>query len=99
MRANKNITSPRVLYIKAGLFLLTGILASLIIVAEAPTLKVASLLVVCIWSFARAYYFAFYVIERYIDPSFRFAGLWSFARYAVRRGTADRGFRGGEKIG
>jgi hypothetical protein len=24
-----------------------------------------------IWSSARAYYFAFYVIERYIDPEFR----------------------------
>jgi len=28
--------------------------------------------------FARAYYFAFYVIERYVD---RFSGLWSCVRY------------------
>jgi len=34
-----------------------------------------------IWSFCRVYYFAFYVIERYIDPSFRFSGLISALRY------------------
>ena len=29
----------------------------------------------------RPAYFAFYVIEHYIDDSYRFAGLSSFARY------------------
>ena len=33
----------------------------------------------------RAYYFAFYVIERYADPSFKFSGLWSFVRYLTTR--------------
>jgi hypothetical protein len=39
---------------------------------------------VAIWAFCRAYYFAFYVIERYIDPGFRFAGLSSLVRYALQ---------------
>ena len=39
------------------------------------------LLAVAIWSFCRFYYFAFYVIEHYVDPQFRFAGLISFAQY------------------
>jgi hypothetical protein len=42
---------------------------------------VAIFLAIAIWAFARAYYFAFYVIEPYIDPHFRYAGLWSFVRY------------------
>jgi hypothetical protein len=36
-----------------------------------------------IWAFCRAYYFAFYVIENYIDPKFRFAGLLSVLGYFV----------------
>jgi hypothetical protein len=35
----------------------------------------ALLLVLVIWSFCRAYYFSFYVLERYVDPGFKFAGL------------------------
>ena len=38
-----------------------------------------------IWAFARAYYFAFYVIEHYIDPLHRFSGLLDFLRYVVCR--------------
>jgi hypothetical protein len=45
----------------------------------------ALLLAVAVWSFARFYYFAFYVIEHYVDPGYRFAGLWDFVRYLLRR--------------
>jgi len=44
---------------------------------------VALLLLVAVWSFCRAYYFAFYVIEHYVDPSYKFAGLTSFAMYLL----------------
>jgi type IV secretory pathway TrbD component len=80
-----DITNPKILYAKAGLFLLCGFLAAGLILAELPSVKIAALLALTIWCFARAYYFAFYVIEHYADPGFRFAGLWSFVRYAVRR--------------
>jgi hypothetical protein len=80
-----DIKSPKLLYLKAGLFVLAGAVASLMILLEAPSTKVALLLGLAIWCFARAYYFAFYVIEHYVDPSYRFAGLWDFAKYALRR--------------
>lgn len=83
-----DITNPRVLHLKAGLFVIAGSLAAGLILVERPTLKVAALLALCVWCFARAYYFAFYVVRHYADPGYRFAGLWSFARYLVRR---DRG--------
>jgi hypothetical protein len=41
------------------------------------------LLLVAIWAFCRAYYFAFYVIEHYVDPAYRFSGLIDFFRYAL----------------
>jgi hypothetical protein len=80
-----DITNPRLLYAKGVLFLVGGVLASVLLVAEQPTLKVVLLLAVAVWCFARAYYFAFYVVEHYADPGYRFAGLGSFVAYLVWR--------------
>ena len=80
-----DIQNPRWLYVKALLMLGVGVLASIILILESPTLRSAVLLAVAVWGFCRAYYFAFYVIERYADPTYKFAGLWSFARYAWSR--------------
>jgi hypothetical protein len=85
-----DIRSPWLLYFKGALFLLLGILASAILLAERPSLKVALLLAIAVWAFARAYYFAFYVIEHYIDSDYKFAGLGSFAQYLWRRRRARR---------
>ena len=85
-----DIKNPRLLYTKATLFVLGGIIASGLILMERPTVKVALLLVVAIWCFARAYYFAFYVIEHYVDPSYRFSSLWAFARYVVGISRGDK---------
>ncbi len=81
----RNLTSPRVIYFKAVLFLVTGLLACMIILLDYPSLRLAALMTLAIWSFARAYYFAFYVIEHYVDPSFHCAGLTSFLRYILSR--------------
>jgi hypothetical protein len=81
----RDITSPKLLYAKGVLFLSCGTLAGGVLLAERPTVKTAALLGVAVWCFARAYYFAFYVVGRYADPGYRFAGLWSFVRYVVRR--------------
>jgi hypothetical protein len=80
-----DITSHRLIIIKGFLFLLAGGLASLALLLEYPTLKVALLLGLAVWCFARFYYFAFYVIQHYVDPGYRFAGLGSFALYLLRR--------------
>jgi hypothetical protein len=74
-----------VLYLKASLFLLTGALSAILLVLEKPTLKIALLLALAVWCFARAYYFAFYVVQHYVDPNYRFAGLTDFARYVLRK--------------
>lgn len=80
-----DITNPKLIYAKGILFLLGGVLASALLIAERPSLKVAALLVVAVWCFARAYYFAFYVIEHYVDGGYRFSGLWSFTLYLFRK--------------
>ena len=73
-------------WIGSGIASLAGFLvAAALILLDRPSWKIAALLAVTVWCFARAYYFAFYVIEHYVDPGYRFAGLWSFAQYLARR--------------
>ena len=49
------------------------------------------MILLLVWSSARAYYFCFYVIERYIDPGYRFAGLGSAIRHVLRgRSISDQ---------
>src|SRR5438067_10681466 len=80
-----DMKSLGLIYAKGILFLLAGLLAATMLLVQNPTVTTALLLVVAVWSFARFYYFAFYVIERYVDPGYRFAGMWSFARYVLGR--------------
>ncbi|HZL90778.1 MAG TPA: hypothetical protein VFB96_20590 [Pirellulaceae bacterium] len=89
-----DIRSPWLLYAKGVLFLLLGILAAGILLSEHPRWKVAVLLGLSVWGFCRAYYFAFYVIEHYVDPSYKFAGLSSFAWYML---AGRRGIQGGHR--
>ena len=83
-----DLQSPRLIYAKGFLFLVTGAAAAGLLIGQNPTLRTVMLLAIAVWSFARAYYFAFYVIERYVDPGYRFSGLGSFVSYLVRRSRA-----------
>lgn len=83
-----DIKSPTLLYIKGALMLVVGILASALLLFDRFDIRSAILLSIAIWGFCRAYYFAFYVIEHYIDPGYRFAGLTDLVRYWIKR---DRG--------
>jgi hypothetical protein len=80
-----DIKSPSLLYVKGALMLVVGVLASVLLIASHPDWKAALLLGIAVWGFCRAYYFAFYVVEHYIDPGYRYAGLVSFVRHALRR--------------
>jgi hypothetical protein len=73
------------MYIKAVLLLICGVMAGLLLMVQSPSILTALLVSVVGWSFARAYYFAFYVIQKYIDPRYRFSGVVSTLRYCVGR--------------
>jgi hypothetical protein len=79
----KDLTNPAWIKAKGFLFLFLGLLSSTVLFLERPTLRVALLLIVAVWCFCRFYYFAFYVIERYVDPGYRFSGLLSLARSLI----------------
>jgi hypothetical protein len=74
------------MYLKAIGFVVIGVLACTILLLRDAALQTLLLLLLAIWAFCRAYYFAFYVIEHYIDPTHKFAGLIDFARYLIRTG-------------
>ncbi len=78
-----DIQDSRLLYAKGAVFLLLGVFATILLAIQVPQLSVLLLHAISIWAFARAYYFAFYVIQHYVDPSFRFSGLVAFVRYAA----------------
>lgn len=81
----KDLTNPVWIKVKGGLFLFLGLLAAALLLADHPTWKDAALLGLAIWGFCRAYYFAFYVIEHYVDPGQKYSGLGSFLKYLLKR--------------
>jgi len=85
-----DLKSPVLIWTKGILFLFLGILASLLLLLDSPDVKVVVLLATAIWAFCRAYYFAFYVIEHYVDPEYHFSGIFSFLRYVISQRNSDR---------
>lgn len=81
----KDLTHPVWIKLKALLFLLLGIASVILIFVGDPRWQTGALLLVAVWSFCRAYYFAFYVIDKYVDPSYKFSGLNSFVKYLLKR--------------
>ncbi len=76
-----DIKDPRLLWIKGGLFVLLGSLAFGLVILQSGSITVTVAALIAIWAFCRAYYFAFYVVEHYIDGEYRFAGLTSVFYY------------------
>jgi len=81
----KDLSSPFWIKLKGILFLLIGIVAAVLVFLDNLKWSTGLLLALAIWSFCRFYYFAFYVIEKYVDPSYKFSGLFSFAKYLLQR--------------
>jgi hypothetical protein len=79
-----DLKNPKAIYAKAFLFLVAGTVAACTLLVQNPTLTTAFLLAVVIWSFCRLYYFAFYVIEHYVDGDFRFSGIIPLLLYVLK---------------
>jgi hypothetical protein len=81
----KDLSSPFWIKLKGILFLLIGMVAAVLVFLDNPKWSTGLLLALAIWSFCRFYYFAFYVIEKYVDPGYKFSGLYSFLKYMFQR--------------
>jgi hypothetical protein len=86
----RDLRSSGTMWVKLWLFLLIGSIAAVLLWLDVPTPKSALLLLLAIWAFCRAYYFAFYVLEKYIDPQYRFSGLGSLLLYLFQCRKNDK---------
>lgn len=82
-----DLTSGKAIVLKGLLFLLIGLLAAGMNLLDGRLSVRAASLLICIWAMCRFYYFLFYVLEKYVDPSLRYAGIFSLLK-AIRRRKA-----------
>jgi hypothetical protein len=75
----------RLMFLKAALFFVIGVSSVAGLLAEYFSWPRVLLLLLAIWSFCRLYYFCFYVIEKYMDADYKFAGLGSVLVYLWRK--------------
>ena len=61
----------------------TGLLSGTLLVLDDPNWKICALLVIAVWSSCRFYYSAFYVLEKYADPTDKFSGLIPMVSYLL----------------
>ena len=76
-----DLKDARLIYLKGFLFLIIGVLGVCGLLAENFSLRNAFLLALSVWAFCRFYYFLFYVIEKYVDGNYKFAGFSSVLIY------------------
>jgi hypothetical protein len=79
----RDLKSPTAIKAKACLFLFLGFFSTALLLARTPSVEVLVLIGIIVWSFCRAYYFAFYVIETYLDTTYKYSGLISLIKYLV----------------
>jgi len=87
-RLLSDIASEKLLWAKFVLFLFLGCLCLGFLVYQLGFPN-SFLVLFAIWAFCRSYYFVFYVIEKYVDPSYKFDGIIDFMKYAIKR-SRDR---------
>ena len=80
-----DLKNARWIIAKGLMFLLAGVMASGLLLLDTPTRRAVTLHTLAVWCFCRFYYFAFYVIEHYIDSTFKYAGLWSAMAYWMKQ--------------
>jgi hypothetical protein len=86
-----DITSKKLIVLKGILFLFIMIGSSTVILIKHATPAEMLALCVLVWASARFYYFLFYVLERYVDPSLRYSGILNLLSALLRRRNRKRG--------
>lgn len=84
------MTSSRVMLLKAILFLILGAIAAVWLFAAQPHGTTAVLIAILAWASARLYYFAFYVVTAYVDPTYRFSGIVAALLHTARHRRGNR---------
>jgi hypothetical protein len=80
-----DLKSKPLIVLKGLLFLLIVVTTAGGLFAMDPGWRTAALILVLIWASARFYYFLFYVLEKYVDPTLKYAGVGDMLMQLLRR--------------
>jgi len=62
-----------------------AVAAAVLVLLESTSVRTAALLMLLVWAACRFYYFLFYVLERYVDPRLRYAGILALVRTIIAK--------------
>lgn len=62
-----------------------AVAAAVLVLFESTSVRTAVLLMLLVWAACRFYYFLFYVLERYVDPRLRYAGILALVRTIIAK--------------
>ncbi|RKZ40173.1 MAG: hypothetical protein DRQ49_09240 [Gammaproteobacteria bacterium] len=85
-----DLKNPKLIYLKGFLFGAIVLCSSIILFSIYPSWQTAVLIALISWASARAYYFMFYVIEKYVDSNYKFSGVFSFIQYFISKRTKEK---------
>ena len=85
-----DLKSRKWIVAKGVMFLGIAAAAAELIWVETPSARIAVLLALLVWASCRFYYFLFYVLERHVDPTMRYAGLLDLLMGMKRRRESMR---------
>ncbi|HEY7760481.1 MAG TPA: hypothetical protein VIA64_13765 [Burkholderiales bacterium] len=80
-----DLKSRKWIVAKGIMFLGIAAATATLVLVEAPSARTAVLLALLVWASCRFYYFLFYVLEHYVDPTMRYAGLLDLVMGMKRR--------------
>jgi len=85
-----DLKSTKWIVAKGVMFFAIAAISATQILVELPSLNLALLLALLVWASCRFYYFLFYVLEHYVDPTMRYAGLLDLLMGMRRRRALKR---------
>ena len=80
-----DLKSKKLIVVKGVLFLIIALCSFGLILIQLPSFDIVLLLLCLIWSACRFYYFLFYVLEKYVDSSLRYAGILALIQAIIKK--------------
>lgn len=84
MRAG-DLESKRLIVLKGLLFLFLALGGAAGVLIQSLRIETALLLAICVWGSCRFYYFLFYVLQNYVDPNFKYRGIFDALLMLLRK--------------
>ena len=81
----RDLQSKRWIIAKGIAFLGIAMATAALLLLDSPSIRTAILLALLVWTACRFYYFVFYVLEHYVDPTLRYSGIGALIRAAILR--------------